>query len=150
MVETLSSARRTALSIAVVALALAVAPVASAGKGSGGGGGKNTGGTGTLSLVMVVDANGNGLPNWGDTVTFNTSTTATTEPHVDLICSQNGTVVYSATSGFYASYPWPWTKNMTLKSTSWSGGQASCTARLYYFSGTSSVTLATLPFTAYA
>src|SRR5438093_1097270 len=145
MVDTVSSARRTALSVAAVLLALAVVPVATAGRGGsgGGGGGKNTGGTGTLGLVMVVDANGNGLPNWGDTVTFNVATTATTEAHVDLTCSQNGTLVYSATSGFYASYPWPWTKNMALRSTLWSGGQASCTARLYYFSGTSSVTLAT-------
>ena len=54
---------------------------------------------------MVTDVNGNGSPNWGDTVTFDVSTTATTEPYVDLVCSQNGVVVYGATAGFFASYP---------------------------------------------
>src|SRR5919198_451743 len=78
------------------------------------------------------------------------STTATTEPHVDLTCSQGGTVVYSATTGYYASYPWPWTQTMTLKSQMWTGGNADCTARLYMFDGSRTKTLATLPFTAYA
>src|SRR5260221_1945162 len=61
-----------------------------AAKGGGGKPGGGTGGTGGLTLVMLTDANGNGLPNWGDTVTFNVSTTATTQPNVDLKCSQNG------------------------------------------------------------
>src|SRR5215207_1619435 len=117
-------------SIAALALSLAV-PVALAGKPAGGG----KGGSGTITLAMVSDANADGLPNWGDTVTFNVSTTATTQPHVDLTCTQGGVVVYGATTGLYASYPWPWTKNMTLASTAWAGGSASCTAKLYYFSG---------------
>ena len=102
----------------------------------------------SLTFVMHADTNGNDLPDWGDTVTFNVSTTETTEPHVDLTCSQGGTVVYGATTGFYASYPWPWTQNMTLSSQMWTGGAANCVARLYYFSGTSSVTLASQSFTA--
>ena len=155
MVETKRSPlARIALSAGVVVLALAgLAPVALAGQGKpGGGGGSGSGGTtggGSLSLVMVSDANSNGQPNWGDTVTFNVSTSAS-EPHVDLTCSKNGTVVYGATTGFYASYPWPWTRNMTLKSQSWTSGQASCTATLYYFSGTKTVTQAMLSFMAYA
>lgn len=118
------------------------------GGGKGGGGTTTTGGGGSLSLVLVTDNNGNGAPNWGDVVTFNISQTATTEPHVDLTCTQNGTVVLGATSGFYASYPWPWTQNMTLSSTSWTSGAANCTATLYYFAGTKNVVLATLNFTA--
>ena len=117
----------------------------------GGGGGKpggGTGGTGGLTLVMVTDANGNAAPNWGDQVTFNVSTTATTEPHVDLTCSQNGTVVLGATTGFYASYPWPWTQIMTLSSPSWTAGAADCTATLYYFSGSRNTVLSTVRFTA--
>jgi hypothetical protein len=104
--------------------------------------------SGSLTLVMVTDTNANGLPNWGDSVTFDVSQTATTEPHVDLTCSQNGAVVYSATTGFYASYPWPWTNTMKLSSTSWQSGAADCVAQLYYFSGTKKVTLASLSFTA--
>jgi hypothetical protein len=116
-----------------------------------GGGGKPSGGSSgssTLTLRMVTDNNGNGAPDYGDVITFDVSTSATTEPHVDLKCSQNGAVVLGATAGFYDSYPWPWTKIMTLSSQSWTGGEASCTATLYYFSGKSNTTLATLNFNA--
>ena len=120
-------------------------------KGSGGsrkGGGTTTTGGGSLSLVMVADVNGDGLPNWGDTVTFNISTTATDQPNVSLTCSQNGVVVYGAVAGFYDSYPWPWTKNMSLASQSWTGGAADCVAKLYYFSGTDTINLTSITFTA--
>lgn len=116
--------------------------------GGGGGGHHGGGGTSTLTLMLENDLNSNGLPNWGDTVTFDVSTTATDQPHVDLTCSQNGVLVYSATTGFYASYPWPWTQDMTLSSQMWTGGAADCTATLYYISGRKTVTLATLGFTA--
>jgi hypothetical protein len=119
-----------------------------AAKGGGGKPGGGTGGTGGLTLVMVTDANGNAAPNWGDQVTFNVSTTATSEPHVDLTCSQNGVVVLGATTGFYASYPWPWTQIMTLSSPNWTAGAADCTATLYYFSGSRNTVLSTLKFTA--
>lgn len=131
-------------------LALALVPAALAAKGGGGKGGGGGGGSSSLALVMYNDLNSDGLPNWGDTVTFNVSTSATAQPHVDLKCSQNGTLVYSATAGFYSSYPWPWTQDMTLSSQMWTGGAASCTATLYYISGSKSVTLATLGFTAAA
>src|SRR5438874_10959150 len=48
----------------------------------------------SLTFVMHADTNGHGLPDWGDTVTFNVSTTETTEPHVDLTCSPNGAIAY--------------------------------------------------------
>ena len=121
------------------------------GKGGGGGGGGKNGGTSgggssSLSLVMVTDKNGNGSANWSDTVTFNVSTSAP-EPTVELLCSQNGTVVYGATAGFYASYPWPWTKNMTLSSSAWQGGAADCTAKLFQLGASGSI-LATVTFNA--
>ena len=150
MIEALARSRDTALPVAFLALALVLGPVALAAKGGGrhGGGGGTTSGGGSLSLVMVTDLNGNGAPNWGDTVTFNVSTTATTQPNVSLTCSQNGTVVYGAVSGFYAGYPWPSTQYMRLSSTNWSGGAANCVAQLYYISGTSTVNLASISFTA--
>ena len=43
---------------------------------------------------MVADGDGNGLPNWGDQVTLNVSTTATAEPHVDLTCTKNEYLVW--------------------------------------------------------
>jgi hypothetical protein len=138
-----STAVRFALLVTVALLVLAVAGAAQAGNGKpapGGGGGSS------LSLKMVSDVNGNGLPNYGDTVTFSVSTTATTEPHVSLACYQNGTQVYSAVTGYYASYPWLWTQNMPLWSSNWTGGAADCTATLYYFSGRKTITLTTLGF----
>jgi hypothetical protein len=133
-------AGRVALTAAFVVLALALVPVALAGKPSGGGGGVkgggghggggSTGGSSSLALVMVNDANGNGAPNYGDTITFNVSTTATAQPYVEVTCSQNGTVVYSAWAGFYAGYLWPAQQYMPLGSPSWTGGAASCVATL--------------------
>ena len=112
-----------------------------------GGGGHKSAATGTLGLVLLNSTDG--VAHWGQQVTFNVSTSATTEPHVGLKCSQSSVVVYSAQSGYYASYPWPWTQVMTLSSSAWTSGSAACVATLYYFSGTSSVTLATLSFNAY-
>jgi hypothetical protein len=142
---------RIAFAAAIAILVLALVPAALAGKGAGGGGkphggGGPTGGSGSLTLGLVADANGNSLANWGDTITFTVTTTATTEPHVNVTCSQNGTVVYGASTGYYASYPWPWTQNMTLSSQAWSGGSASCTAVLQAYSGTSVSTLGSLNF----
>jgi hypothetical protein len=115
----------------------------------GGGGGSTSGGTGSsLTLVMVQDLNGNGLPNWGDTVTFNISTTSTAALYVALTCNQNGSLVYSTVAGFYPTYPWPWTQHMTLSSQWWTGGAADCSAQLYYSTGKQTITLAWLYFTA--
>ena len=88
--------------------------------------------------IMVEDQNSDGLPNYGDTVTWEVSTDATDKPIVQLQCEQNGNLVYSASGGFYEGYPWPWTKNMTLRSTWWDnagGGAADCTALLYGSNG---------------
>ncbi len=127
------------LSLAVLALALVPAAGLAAKGGNGGGGGKPGGGggkpgggssTSSLTLVMVSDRNGNGSPNWGDTITFTVSTTATNYPYVDVRCYQNGALVYSASAGFYDSYLWPGARNMPLSSPSWTGGAATCTAVL--------------------
>jgi hypothetical protein len=149
--------RRTGLAAAALAVAAlttlgASAPALAA---KGGGGGKPAGGsTGSSSLTLatplVYDANGDGQPNWGDTVTFDVSTTATDSPFVDLLCSQNGTTVYSATTGYFASYPWPWTKDMTLSSQMWTVGDASCTATLKALDGRKTYILKTLSFHASA
>jgi len=133
--------------VVVAVLLLAFSGVASAAKGGGGkpaGGG--TSGSSSLSLAMVTDSNGNGLPNWGDQVTFNASTTATTQPHVSLQCFQSGVLVYTTETGYYAGYPWPWTQIMTLSSPAWAAGAADCTATAYYFSGRKTVTLGALGF----
>ncbi|HET9522345.1 MAG TPA: hypothetical protein VFO73_14950 [Candidatus Limnocylindrales bacterium] len=127
--------------IAMIVVGL-IAGTAFAAKGGG-----KVGAGGTLALVMVTDANGNGLPNWGDQVTFNVSTTATDRPTVRLHCYQNDNLVYTFSAGFFAGYPW--TTVYGLSSQSWTGGAADCTASLIYSrSGGRIVTLATLNFAA--
>jgi hypothetical protein len=108
----------------VLALSLALVPAAVA-KGKPGGG--SGGSAGTISLVTVSDANGDGLPNYGDTITFAVSTTATTQPWVTVDCSQGGTLVYHASNGIF---PISLNENFVLETPAWQGGAADCTAYL--------------------
>jgi hypothetical protein len=145
------TAARIAHAAAFLVLALTLVPVALAGKGGGskptgggGGGGSTGGGSGLTGPVMVTDLNGNGSPNWGDTITFNVSTSATW-PSVEVDCSQNGVLVYEGIVGFYPTYAW--SRDFTLQSSLWTGGAADCTARLYTTGRNGSQqTLATLSF----
>jgi hypothetical protein len=121
---TLEAALITSLTFALIA--------GSAFAAKGGGKGKpgaNTGG-GTIALApVVVDNDGNGSPNYGDVVTFNISTTATTNPYVNLVCSQNGSVVLVGWKGYFeGSLDTNW--NFGLSSGAWPGGAADCTAFL--------------------
>ena len=148
-----TSSRTLRLVLTALALvALIVVPTALAAKGGGGGngggkgGGKNGGSASSLALVMVDDANVDGLPNYGETITFDVSTTATTEPYVNVVCSQGGSTVYGASAGFFDSYPWPWTRNFKLSSSYWTGGAADCSAELYFHDGRGFKTLATIKF----
>jgi hypothetical protein len=111
-------------SMGALCLALAIAPAALAARGGGG----DSGGSSSLSLVMVNDLNGNGLPNWGDSVTFAVSTTAY-KPTVLLECFQNGVVVDRQQAGFFPGYMF--SKEYELKSSRWTGGAADCTATLF-------------------
>ena len=98
------------------------------GGGGKGGGGTTTGGSGSLSLAMVIDNNSDGLPSFGDTVTFNVQTSATAYPWVTLRCKQNGTLVSQESNGIFAT---SLDQNFTLGPTSlWPGGTADCTATL--------------------
>lgn len=121
------------IAVAGLAVALALTPAALAGKPGGGGTGGSTGGSGgTLSLVMVKDMNGNGAPEYGDTVTFSVSTTATTMPYVTVNCYQGGTLVYQASNGIFAI---SLNQNFVLGgTTAWQSGAASCTAYLQNWS----------------
>jgi hypothetical protein len=145
--------RRTIVTITGLFLALLTAVAASspalAAKGGGSGGGKPTS-SGSSSLALVLLDSTDGAAHWGQQVTFHVSTTATTQPHVSLKCYQSSTLVYTTQTGYYDSYPWPWTQTMTLSSDAWTAGAATCHATLYYFSGTKTVNAATLDFDALA
>ncbi len=122
---------------------LNMVPVASHNPNHGGGGTTNT-----SSLTLVLLNSTDGVPHWGQQITFNVSTTATSTPTVDLKCDQGGAMVLAWTGGFFASYLW--TQDVILSSPSWTGGAASCTATLIYSSDKKIITLATLPFQVYA
>jgi hypothetical protein len=122
------------LAALALVISLALVPAALAGKGkppTGGGGGSTSG---SISLVMVHDLNGNGLPNVGDTITFAVSTSATSSPYVTVNCFQNGTLVYTQSSGIF-----PASLNQLFilgGTTAWAnGGAASCTAYLQAWNG---------------
>jgi hypothetical protein len=139
--------KATGFFVTLALAALLVSAVSGAAFARGGGGGKGGGGTtsgaNSLTLKMVVDANGNTLPNWGDTITFNLTTSAT-KPFVSLNCYQGTNWVYAASVGYFPAYPWA--KEFTLAATSWPGGGADCTAKLYTTKdGRRTRTLATLP-----
>lgn len=126
-------------------LSLALVPAALAGKSKPAPGG---GSSSSLSgPVMVTDLNGNGLPNHGDSITFNVSTTATSQPEVGVRCYQGSTWVYDGYVGYWPGYMF--TPYFTLDSGYWAAGQpASCTARLFYYDNRSREhDLATLSFT---
>jgi len=131
---------KTARDIALlVALSLVSAALADRG-GNGNTGAKRSDPT----PMMVNDLNGNGLPNWGDTVTFDVSTTAS-YPALQLACYQNGALVFAQSAGFFPTYAG--SKNFTLQDDRWSGGAADCTATLYTTSSNGKqTTLATESF----
>ena len=117
-----------ALLTAFLAIALA-AGSAIAAKPAGGGGG-----AAKSSLALVVLDQGartveGATAHFGGQVTFDVSTSETTRPWVDVQCVQGGTVVYRQWHGMFDSY---YTEpNFTLGPTGyWTGGAASCTARL--------------------
>ena len=142
----LFGASAEAFIIVILLTGLLAVPVLGARGGGGGGGKPGGGGSGSLALVMVTDANADGLPNVGDTVTFNVASSAE-RPYVSVNCYQGGSWVYSASAGFFAAYPW--SQNFTLSTTSWPGGAADCTAMLYTTKdGIRINTLATIGFAA--
>jgi hypothetical protein len=128
--------------IIVLVAALALAPAARGGKPVE----PPRGGGTSSSLTLVLLNSTDGIPHWGQKVTFNVSTTATTKPLVKLQCFQGGVRVYTGSAGFYPGYPWPWAQTFTLASGAWTGGAASCTASLYYYNGRRYITLKTLSF----
>lgn len=124
--------RMSGLQLLVFALVFAIVGglvswVAFAAPGNGRGG-KPGGGGGTISLAMVNDKNADGQPNFGDKVTFQVSTSATSYPYVTLKCYVSGSLVYSASKGIFTA---SLGQDFTLGPTpNWQAGGADCTATL--------------------
>jgi len=111
------------LAAAAATLALVVVPAATAGKP---GGGTGTSG-GTISVVLLDSTDG--LAHYGQRVTFNVSTTATTSPYVNLKCYQNGALVGQSWEAFF---PGSLDDQVMVLggSSAWQSGAADCTATL--------------------
>jgi len=136
----------TRATVVAFCLALLLTPVALAGKGGGGGAGKKPGGTSaTGSFTLVPLSSTDGSLHYGQSITFNVTSTATYY-FVEVDCYQAGARVYNNTIGFYPGWPWP--KTFYLESSLWTGGAASCAAQLYssYSDGSNRQTLATMSF----
>jgi hypothetical protein len=128
LTSTISRTHRFALAAIFIGAVLALVPAALAAKGGGGGGHKSGGGggTGTISLAPVNSADG--LAHYGGSVSFNISTTATTQPWVNLKCSQNGVVVAQGWDGYFVGSLSG--ESFGLYSGNWTGGAADCVAYL--------------------
>jgi hypothetical protein len=93
---------------------------------AGGGGGKSSSSSISLVLMAAPTTSGATDPSFGQAVTFNVSTNATSQPFVHLRCSQNGALVYEDWQN------WAYSAHVfTLEgTTAWQGGAADCTANL--------------------
>jgi hypothetical protein len=114
----------TVLAGVVLVLSLALVPAAFAGKGRPSGGGGSSSITGP---VMVTDVDGDGVVSFGDIVTFNESTTATSQPYVNVLCYQNGVLVMNSWAGFF-DQALNSSRDFGLYSPSWQSGAADCIA----------------------
>ena len=79
-----------------------------------------------LSGLAAPTASSSADPSYGQAVSFNVSTNATTQPFVHVKCSQNGSLVYEAWQS-WARGPQSFTLGGT---TAWQSGAADCTAYL--------------------
>ena len=132
--------RRLAILASVMLLTASFSPSLFAqAQGQGKGKGKPNAAAVYGILLEIVNDNGNGLPDYGESVKFNVSTTAT-NPFISLSCYQGAAWVYAA-----GGMPVNWA--FTLASNSWSGGDAECTATVYTtIDGSKTTTLGTLSF----
>jgi hypothetical protein len=124
-----AAAEAVLITALIFGLIAGTAFAAKGGNGGGHGGGpKPKPGTdnGTIAMVMV-DASDT-VANWGDWVTFDVATTATSEPWVNLKCWQNGTLVAEGWNGYFDRSLTG--RNFGLYSATWSAGAADCTAYL--------------------
>jgi hypothetical protein len=108
------------------------------------------GGASTSTLKVVMLDSTDGLPHYGQSITFNVSTTVTTTPYVKLDCYQNQVWVNDQWAGFFPDFPWTYMQTFPLTNSLWTGGEADCTATLYYYSGKGTRNITSLDFHVYA
>lgn len=128
--------------VAALALALATAP-ALAGKGGGSGGGAGS----SISLVLFGTSStlATAAPRYMDSATYSVSTNRTSRPWENTRCYQGSTLVLDDWRGMFDGYIL--SQTFTFGPTQlWTGGAASCVARLVSFDNGSEKTLATTSY----
>jgi hypothetical protein len=128
----------------LLAAALVVGPLAGVALAKRG----HASGSSSLELVSVDPSDT--TPNHGDQITFAVRTDSTDKPYVHVLCSQDGSLVFSAGAGFFPDYAWQSDQVMTLASSSWTSGAADCTATLDSWDGRRWTNLKSLDFHVYA
>ena len=114
---------KIALALSLVA-ALVFVGAALAGKSSG---------SSSIAGPYLASADGSGTgnaaitPSFGQTITFNVSTTETSNPFVNVNCYQNGVLVMNSWSAFF---PGGTGQDFGLYSPAWQSGAANCKADL--------------------
>jgi hypothetical protein len=128
--------RRFAILAAVMLMAASFSPsLLAQGKGKGK---QNAASVYSIALEVVND-NGNSLPDYGESVRVNVSTTAT-NVFVSLSCYQGTTLVYAG-GGLPVSFAF------MLSSAAWTGGEAECTASVFTtIDGSKTTNLGSLSF----
>jgi hypothetical protein len=111
---------------ATVAVCLVFAGTAFAGKASS----SSITGPYVVTTSSAPVATSTTAPQFGDTVTFNISTTQTGNPFVHLVCS--GTAENPVGYDSWAAF-WPSAGSFVLSSGGWTGGAADCTAKLVMY-----------------
>ena len=109
---------------ATIAVSLAFAGTAFAGKAS------SSSITGPYAVTPSAPVATTTAPQFGDTVTFNISTTQTGNPFVHLVCS--GTAENPVGYDSWAAF-WPSDGSFVLSSGGWTSGAADCTANLVMY-----------------
>lgn len=119
---------------ATITLSLAFAGTAFAGKAS------SSSITGpyvlTTSTLSGPVSTASSAPRFGETVTFDVSTTQTGNPFVNLVCS--GTEANPVGYDSWAAF-WPSAGSFVLGSGGWTSGAADCTAKLVMYVNSSKV-----------
>ena len=118
--------------ISHIIVATAICAVAATPALAAKGGNSGSGSTSSITLVTLgatgntLTAQATSMPRVGDNVSFDVQTTATDRPYILLNCYQGGTWVSTA-QGFYSASNPP---VFTLRSSGWTSGAATCTARM--------------------
>jgi hypothetical protein len=86
--------------------------------------------SGSITLRLITDNNLDKQPNWGDSITFDAYTSATSSPVLKLNCYKSGQNVLSVQMSYAPGVQAAYSRYIELMSGQWTGGGADCAAAL--------------------